>query len=160
MVEDPQKAAVYAWEEGWYDWNISSLTLREIRRYVQRACRLYSVPTMKVRGHKGGMWTTYDPDAESVTFHPHQRNLAVTLHECAHHILFQVCRQEADEDSDGNFEDHGSEFLGVYLFLLNEFGVAPLVALTASAKDAGLRFTPVRGSAPQALRKRVARVLS
>lgn len=157
---DPQKHALYAWEDAWGDWNRQSLTLTEIRRLVRKASRLYGVKPPAVTAHTGRMWTTYYPDTASVTFERSQRNTAVALHEAAHHILFALCRQEAEEDSDGHFEDHGREFLGIYLYLLNHFAVAPLVALTASARAAGLRFIPVPGSAPEQLRVRVAKALA
>lgn len=160
MVDDPQKAAVYAWENGWYDWCRRSITVREARRVIKKACRMYRVPPPAVRSHRHGEWSYYHPDADVISFQYGQMNRQVALHEAAHVILFKICKQEADEESDGNFEDHGPEFLGVLLYLLNEFGVAPLVALTASAKDAGLRFTPVQGSAPSPLRRRVSKVLA
>ncbi len=157
---DPQKDAVYAWEGCWLDWNEGNQTLAECRRLIRKACRMYSVKPPTVVGHTHNMWTTYYPDVARITFQRQQRNTAVALHEAAHHILFAVCKQEADEESDGNFEDHGPEFLGVYLFLLNHFKVAPLIALTASAKAAGLHFVPVSESAPLPFRQRVEKELS
>lgn len=160
MLDDPQKAALYAWEGAWSDWNRDTTSLAEVRRLVRKACRMYGVPAPAIRGHVGSMWTTYYPTEDYVTFQQGQRNAAIALHEAAHVILFKICKQEADEESDGNFEDHGREFLGLYLYLLNDFGVAPLVALTASAKDAGLRFIPVQGCQPLPFRQRVAKVLA
>ncbi len=160
MLDDPQKAAVYAWEEGWYDWCRRSISLREARRVVRKACRMYGVPAPAVRSHRHGEWSFYHPDDDVVSFQYGQLNRSVALHEAAHVILFKLCKQEADEESDGNFEDHGAEFLGLFIFLLNEFGVAPLVALTSSARAAGLHFIPVSGSAPLPFRQRVAKVLA
>lgn len=159
-MEDPQKAALYAWENGWYDWCRRSITVREGRRLVRKVCRTYGVKPPAVRSHRHGEWSYYHPDEDVISFQHGQLNREVALHEAAHVVLFKLCKQEADEESDGNFEDHGPEFLGLLIHLLSEFGVAPLVALTASAKEAGLRFISVQAAQPTRLRRRVAKVLA
>lgn len=57
---DPQKIALYAWEEGWGDWNRTTLTMPQVRRWVRKACRKYGVKPPTVKAHRGKMWTTYD----------------------------------------------------------------------------------------------------
>lgn len=121
---------------------------------------MYGVKAPRVKTHSGAEWSFYDPDNAVISMQYDQMNTEIALHEAAHAIVFLTCKQEADEESDDYFEDHGAEFLGVLLYLLHEFGVAPLVALTASARDAGLRFISVAGSAPLPFRQRVARVLA
>lgn len=150
-VVDPQKTALYAWEGAWLEWNWDSMTMPQVRRWMGKACRKYGVKPSKVTAHRGSMWTTYDPERGSTTFMRSQRNIAVTLHEAAHHILYSLSEEFEKEE----FEDHGKEFLGVYIWLLNEFGVAPLVALTASARAAGLKFIATAAAEPSRFRRRV-----
>jgi hypothetical protein len=160
MILDPQKQAVYAWEGAWKDWNETNQTIPELRRIIRKACRMYRVKPPTVTAHTHKEWTTYFPDAARISFERSQRNTAIALHEAAHHILFTICKQEADEESDGNFEDHGPEFLGVYLCLLAHFGVAPRTALVASAEAAGLKFLTLAEAEPVRFRRRVAKELS
>ena len=160
VLLDPQKQALYSWESAWADWCRSTLTMSEVRSLVHKACKTYGVKPPSVRAHTGKAWSTYDPETASISFERTQRNTAIALHEAAHHILFTICLEEAGEESDGNFEDHGAEFCGIYLRLLRDAGVAPLIALTASAEAAGLHFIPVRAAEPTRFRRHVARVLS
>jgi hypothetical protein len=61
------------------------------------------------------------------------RNVATALHEAAHHIAWAVHGERV--------QDHGATFLGIYLDLLSRAGVAPRVALEASARAHGLRWS-------------------
>jgi hypothetical protein len=160
LLLDPQKQALYSWESAWADWCRSTLTIPEVRSLVRKACKTYGVTPPSVSAHTGNMWSTYDPETASISFERTQRNTAIALHEATHHILFTICMEEAAEESDGNFEDHGKEFLGIYLRLLRDAGVAPLIALTASATAAGLDFISVRAAEPTRFRRHVAKVLS
>lgn len=153
MANDPQQKRLYEWETGWLDWNRTTLRMPALRKIVARACRKYGVKPPAVRAHRGKMWSTYDPLKRSVTFERSQRNHAVALHEAAHHILY-VLTDEAEIDE---FEDHGSEFLGVYLWLLNEFKIAPRIALETSARAEGLRFLRAEAASPMRFRRRVLR---
>lgn len=60
------------------------------------------------------------------------KNMAVAMHEAAHHIVFKLCGWRV--------KDHGPTFLGVYLWLLEKSGVAPKAALHASARVFKLRW--------------------
>jgi hypothetical protein len=64
------------------------------------------------------------------------KNRAVTLHEAAHSITDEIFGHQV--------EWHGREFMGVYMRLLIKAKVAPAIALTTSAKAAGLSWLEVK----------------
>jgi hypothetical protein len=84
-------------------------------------------------GLRQGWRTAYDPNDHSLTLSPQHQNQAIVLHEVAHLVHSVVA---GDEDH----EIHGPEWLALYMYLLARFGVAPRVALFASARVFGLRW--------------------
>jgi hypothetical protein len=148
MACDKQAEKLYAWEDQWRQWNRATLTMTKVRSWVSWACKLYRVSTPAVKAHKGRAWSRYDPNTASISFERTQRNLAVALHEAAHHILWTVVGEK--------YEDHGKEFLGIFLFLLSRAGEAPPIALTASARKAGLKWISLDEAAPVRFKRRAA----
>lgn len=140
---DPQREALYGWEDEWRDWNVNSLTLAECRWAVRTACAKYKLTAPPVGQHHAALYSHYDTGLNRISLQAKSRrnvkcgtkNLAICLHEATHYILW---RKWGDR-----VQDHGPTFLGIYLFLLNEARIAPLIALTASARAAGLRWRPM-----------------
>jgi hypothetical protein len=137
---DPQKAALYAWEDSWPAWGNNDLTLQGCRDAVLWACRRYDVPAPRVKQHHSEAMSECDVVLGVIDFQAKARragrggkNAAVALHEAAHWIVFQR--------HDMRPQDHGPTFLGVYLQLLAGYGVAPMVALHATARKFKLRWT-------------------
>jgi hypothetical protein len=136
--EDPQKAALYAWEESWGPWNFYSLTLTECREWVEMSCAYYDVPPPRVRQHRTReySWCHTGMGVISMQGGKHRarggRNPSQALHEVAHWIVFQRFGDKP--------QDHGPTFLGVYMWLLEAACVAPRVALHASARAHGLKW--------------------
>ncbi len=135
---DPQKAALYAWEDTWGPWNYNALTLTECRAYIEEACRLYDVPPPRVRQHRSNeySWCHVVMGIISLQGGAHRarggRNASQCLHEAAHWI---VHKKWGDKP-----QDHGPTFLGVYLWLMTEARLAPATALHASARAHGLSW--------------------
>jgi hypothetical protein len=71
----------------------------------------------------------------SINLQPIHWNISTALHESAHAILTAA--------TENYWEDHGPEWLGVYLWLLVRAAQWPTVALKASAKAAGLPWSPI-----------------
>lgn len=67
-----------------------------------------------------------------VTFNRGTLNPPIVLHECAHYICDAIFGTK--------LEDHCPEWLGIYMWLLEGWRVAPRKALQASAKARGLRW--------------------
>lgn len=63
------------------------------------------------------------------------KNAATALHEAAHLIAHDLYGDRG--------QDHGPTFLGVYMWLLETAGVAPRIALHATARAHGLRWRKV-----------------
>lgn len=128
-----QATALYAWEEAWASWNVSTTSLAECRDYVRQACAAYGVPAPKVTGHKHREMSYYRTDIHKISLRYDHKNIAIALHEAAHAIIYHYYQDTV--------KDHGPEFMGVYLHLLVEAKLAPPVAITASAKAAKLRWS-------------------
>lgn len=150
-----QKDALYAWENGWRDWNVNNLSLTVCRAIVHRACRMFKITPPRVRQHLSTALSWCDTDKGIISFQAHGvktpvvgettggKNRAIALHEAAHYIVHQFFGDR--------IADHGPTFLGVYLWLLAEWRVAPVIALHVSARKAGLRW---RHLSPAKLRSR------
>lgn len=141
VVKDPQQQRAYNWEGGWADWNSHTLSLTRLREYVHWACALYGLKPPAVKAHKGNAYSWSQGNV--VSFQYSQMNRAIALHETSHYICDQVFGLE--------IEGHSPEWLAVYLWLLIEAGVAPRVALCASAKAKGLRWVPLWQVSPKRL---------
>lgn len=140
-MQDPQKDRLYAWEDSFWEWGFQTLKLPRIRRWVKWACKKYGVEPPTVAGRVGRM-SEYDPHLKRIRLVRCQQNLAITLHEVAHHIVWM---KHGD-----TVEDHGRRFIGVYFWLIEESKLLPRSALYPSAKTAGLKWvrdlSPVRFS--------------
>lgn len=146
-MRDPQKHRVYAWEAEWHDWNHSGLTLKECRDVVRWACHKYGVKPPRVAQHDGRAYSFSQGDPFNlISFRRDQKNAAIALHEAAHHISGKIF---------GNtIADHSPEWMGIYLWLLEGFRVAPRIALHASARAKRIRWVATWGVSPKRLRRR------
>lgn len=137
VEKDPQQKRVYAWEREWFDWNVNSLSLSQCRQVIHQACELFRVEPPTVRSHKGRYWSWQQEDLidlqNSGDSRPGygQMNKAVALHEAAHYIHWR---------RGGRGQPHGPTWLGIYMFLLENFNVAPPLALWMTANDHKLRW--------------------
>lgn len=147
-MRDPQKKRVYAWEAEWGCWNRTTVTLSEARKVVRWACDKYGVEPPAVKVHDGVeySWSKGTPD-NVISFRRDQLNPAIALHEAAHHI----CGVLFGEDTD--MADHSPEWMGVYLWLLEGYRVAPRTALHASARAKRIRWMPTWAMSPKRLRR-------
>jgi hypothetical protein len=136
--DKPRRDKVYAWEGQWADWNRGTLTLRECRDIVAWACKKYHVPQPKVRQHQGKADSFSQGDV--ISFRMSQRNPAIALHEAAHYIADSCLRP--------SLLDHSPQWLGIYLWLLEGYRVAPRSALWASLRAAKLRWTKTAKVSP------------
>ena len=147
-ARDPQRARVYAWEHEWCDWNRSTLTLREARAAVHWACDKYGIHPPAVKQHAGAAYSfSRGEPANVISFRYDQRNPAVALHEAAHYICGVLFGEVTD------MADHSPEWMGVYLWLLEGYRVAPRTALYASAKAKGIRWVDTWVVSPKRLQR-------
>ena len=139
-MKDPQKKKVYAWEDSWWGWNRSTVSYLECQRVIRRACRLFKVKPPIVIEHSGRRYSEYDPETDTISMRSEKElNIPISLHEATHAIIWKLYGEKV--------QDHGPEFVGVYLWLLAEFQVAPAAAIFPSAETAGLEWvlTPPMG---------------
>lgn len=139
-IVDPQRQKEYEWE-----WSFRSSygqefrSLVPVRRLIKAACELYGVPAPVVvaQPRKRG-FSVYRPLDHRILLLKGHWAVWPALHEAAH----AICAYKWD------IVGHGPKFLGVLMWLLSHFDVAPVAALTASAKAAKLKFTQVGRAAP------------
>jgi hypothetical protein len=143
-VRDPQCGRVYGWEESWSDWNRRTLSISGVREVVRKACRLYGLkpPAVKQHHHRQTTYSRF----YFISFRPDHNNPAIALHESAHYICDSIFGDD--------LADHCPEWLGIYLWLLEEFEVAPRLALHSSIAALGLSWWPASAVSPSALRNR------
>lgn len=138
-----QTAALYKWEDAWSSWNASTCSLAECRKFVRMACEAYGVPPPPVATHKHTEMSYFDPARMRISLRYDHKNVPIALHEAAHAIVWHYYG--------ASVPDHGKEFMGIYLYLLAQARCAPEVALTASARAAGLRW--LRDMSPERVSK-------
>lgn len=153
-MADSQQKAVYSWERQWGSWSRRSSSQQAVRQAIRAAERLYRIPPMVIQFRKraknaAGAWlpSTYNSFG-LVAIRPHHTNIATGLHETAHAVLDRLMGWAPK-----GIEDHGPQWLGVYLCLLTHAKVAPREALEASARAAGLKWIGPGWIGPRKIRK-------
>lgn len=143
---DPQAKAVYKWQWQWGNWNENELTKDDVRHWVKWAWKkkfgFKRMPRVVFR--TAGEYSSYDPDQATLYFIHEHRNVAVVLHEVAHAIITMLYGRTV--------EDHGPEFMGVFLYLLEEARLYPRATVYDSAVKAGLKIDTDMG--PSLLKKK------
>jgi len=135
--KDPQATRLYKWQWEWRDWNTQNITFEQANEIADKACEAWSIPPPRKfkLGKAGGKFSVYEDGSRSLTLLPEHLNTAMTLHEISHHIT--------DIRYGSGYQYHGPEFMGVFLDLLADFNVAPRKTLFYSARQAGLKITPI-----------------
>jgi putative metallohydrolase (TIGR04338 family) len=139
MNKDPQQDRVYDMENvfmrAWVRSVQQPLTL--LQEYADRACRRWNVKTIPVRFafRKNGLGMHYA--GEYIELYRARskkrsgRNLAVLLHEVAHHI--DDCIWDSEES-------HGPKFCAVEMDLLDHYGILPHYLFKSLADTHGVKI--------------------
>lgn len=139
---DPQRVGLYKMEREFTGISVSCPTPRRILQEVSNnACRYYRVKPVKVvvfhnprRRIFGESLSFYYPDEPDVpNFNCtirlnrafHGAHMVVLLHELTHYITDRIYK---------GHEDHGRQFVGVYMHLLDKYHIFPNCAFRALAK--------------------------
>lgn len=153
MSDDPQKDALYAWEDEWGGWNLNTHSLSHCRRLIETACAKYRIHPPKVQKHMTvslsfSIPTEWVISLQGVGSKPGKGGLnpATAVHEAAHHVVYWIWGERV--------QDHGPTFLGVYMWLLEACGVAPAEALHASARARGLKWRHMPPTRRETMRAR------
>lgn len=144
-MQDLQKEKLYEWEASFRDWDRPTSKMADVKYWVRWACRKYHVTPPRIKAIARDGYSIYDPNIALIWFTRCNRNPAIALHEAAHHIMWRLTHDR--------YQDHGREFLGVYLWLLIEAKVAPASALYPSARTASLRFLSAEAASPLRFRR-------
>lgn len=141
---DKQTRLVYGWEDKWRcfafkEWN----GLYEPRKRIAWACRKYGVPTPVVRWAPRNTFPFYVPEDHAIYISRHTNNPLMALHEAAHAIVDWLVGDSG--------EHHSAEFVGVYVWLLERYQLAPGRAITVELDRMGVKRVP---GSPRALKAR------
>lgn len=146
-IADTQAKRVYKWQWEWVEFNSNrGLTKNDVREWLEWACKkLKMAPPsrLKIRllsKKKGHSY--FNPDTYELGFIPVHRNVPTVLHEIAHYISFRIYGKTV--------ADHGPEYMGIFLYLLESSSQWPLGIVYQSARKAGLE---IDGAQPRRLRK-------
>lgn len=132
-MRDPQKQRVYSWEHSFSDWNRSGYSLKECRAAIRWACKLYGLKTPPVKSHRTKHFSfSVGGDEPYISLGADQRNVSVALHEAAHYICDRIFGDK--------LPDHSPEWMGIFLWLLEGYRVAPRTALHASARAKKIKW--------------------
>lgn len=135
-ASDPQADKFYEWTYAWLDWNVKTMSLTDCKSLISKICAAYQVP-MPVVGSAPSTdhCSYYDDETHRIGLLPSHQNMAIVIHEAAHAVVFH---------HNPKAQDHGPTFVGIFLDLMEQAGIAPREALYASARKAGLKFRKVK----------------
>ena len=131
---DPQQHKVYGLERELIGLALHTTCHREhLRTVLAHACRKYKVPAPKLVFVRENNKIFGSSNNGVITLNAafHGCNLFTLLHELAHHLT--------DFKYEGA-EDHGVEFVRIYMDLLNRYRVLPRDAFKVMAQRRGVKF--------------------
>lgn len=149
---DVQQNRAYKWEDSFTKWAGPHMTQSAALETVASASRRYRIPIPEVifptKNKRSGkdLPSQYNPITHTITLRPRHLNGAIVLHEIAHAITDYVLGWYLDA--------HGPQWLGIYMVLLEDYGISTRQALHASADEAGLKYRTRDRVGPRQIRKR------
>lgn len=153
-MADSQQTAVYAWERRFRSWVTPTSSHTQVRRIIRHAEWLYRIPPVRIHfkasnKSRGKSMPSQYHALRAITLRPQHVNPAIALHETAHAITHHLFGWDPPD-----MEVHGPQWLGIYMVLLDKFGVAPRSALEASAREHGLKWVGPGWVGPRKIRRR------
>ena len=136
-IRDYQRQRMYDWEDAIFSkLETKQLSLNRIRHICDKVARYYHIRTPIVKAgqaRRSSAWLSYD---NAVTFPRFSRREWIVLHEMAHCIHWNFCRDFKSKVH----STHGPMFVAIYIFLLNKYYKVPVTILKGSAIDAGVDY--------------------
>lgn len=152
-LKDSQKEKLYQWESEFPYWHLPQLSKKDCIKSIRWACDLYKVPYPKKIGfhpNKYGYSISVDLPQYRISLQTNGMNAATCLHEVAHLIHGYITGQ----GTISGHEDHGPEWLAIYVWLLIKAGVLSRRAVECSLRDIGLKWIdPASRLSPRSIRK-------
>ncbi len=130
---DPQKDALYSWEDQFRYFGERTCTRAQARRLVRKLAKLWNVPvpTMRFLPKSKREWSSMTGPLMIVNYG--HCNEGILAHEMAHYVT--------DLEYDPlTTAAHGPEFVTAYMAMLLEAQVMPRSALEASLRAKGIRW--------------------
>jgi hypothetical protein len=144
--KDRQCARVYSWGWSFADWNIKTLTKRQCRKWVKWCLKQFHLKkgsSPAVVFPPRAKYSSFEPEYHELQLIKKHRNIPMVLHETAHYVQSILYGKTT--------EDHGPEFMGIWLYLLEAAQLCPKGTLTASAKSKGIKID--MGMGPELVKK-------
>ena len=153
---DPQRELLYKLEREIIGKSIYHVVSRKnLQTIADHVCRYYKLPTPKIKvvnqpsTREFGWYISHSRDGEapfdftiSLNRGFHGANVSTMIHELSHYITDTVYE---------NNEDHGKEFMGIYMHLMAKYRIIPSDCFRLMARrhsiEIGTCFTPadIRG---------------
>lgn len=149
---DPQQYLVYRMEnEAIGARTYMTLRRSDLARFTRAVCREYKLPKVDLRYEDLGKWAAEwrSPNIIVLGTKTTSRDLLTIAHELAHHLHGVLA-------GDLHQQDHGSEFMGCYMSLLDTARMIPVVGMRAICEHYKIQYVdPGTSSNFAALRKAV-----
>lgn len=142
---DPQRGRLYRMEEREFNGHARhTLAETHLRNGLKALCRRLKISAPKLairRIDKSNVCGAYSPSLCLIELHPKMGKNAWTLaHELAHHVI-------AVHDPKNQFQDHGPEFVHVFVILLDVMRLVPRIAMEPVLRKYRLQSQPIPVSA-------------
>lgn len=155
-ASDPQQYRVYRMEsEAIGARNYMQLTRAALERFVRAACRTYGMPKIRIEYLNHRKWAAQAWGNERIQFANKRtsRDLITVAHELAHCLHSHI-----KPDAELTQQDHGPEFLGCYMSILDVCRIVPVYAMRTICDRYKLRYVdPGLSANGETLARRVRR---
>jgi len=139
-MRDQQRQKLYTWQRQFG--NGLTLELKECQKLINRISKHYKTHAPQVTDGRGRRSACYCPGSHTIKLPRWARNERVVIHEIAHCVADAIARPKT-------IADHGREFVGVYMYLLNKYMGIPVKELAQSANKVNLDFASAQSSKPE-----------
>lgn len=131
---DPQREEVYGWEKKFGTlWYMHGMTYKDARMLLGLMCKRYGVPPPRFKSVEDAPYTAAAHG--DVLIEVNRSKAKPTALLVAHEAAHVICH------ASGIFKpDHGPEWLGIYIDLLDHYRILPRCMTEPSARKAGLKF--------------------
>lgn len=146
VKSDPQRHLLYRWDSQHHNASCAKLSTKLFYELIRDICKKYDVRRPRA-GKLPRTWKAFtavcDTENGALWFDPSYCSARILAHELAHWILFK---------RGIGAPYHGPIFAGLYIRLLDEMKVSPVVASIASAKALGIKYTDLRKLTPEGIK--------
>jgi len=143
VKSDPQRHLVYAMERKIIGWTVhTTMPVNDLLDVAIHACKKYDadVPEIKIINKPKLRVFGYSDHKITLNAGYNGQNLSTFLHELAHWLQDEVWHQTNDWDLICPQEDHGPEFMAIYIHLLDQYKMMPRNQMIDLCDECGIIY--------------------